>query len=57
MDSDQNSPCNGKCFLDPKTLKCVGCYRTSEEIANWSNYSSDQKNYIIKNLEFRKLKQ
>lgn len=54
MNNKDLSPCNGKCFIDPETLLCVGCYRTPEEIANWTNLQIDEKNCIIKNLELRK---
>lgn len=32
---DLPSPCISVCVLDPKTRYCLGCLRTSDEIAGW----------------------
>jgi predicted Fe-S protein YdhL (DUF1289 family) len=39
------SPCIHVCKLNNDV--CVGCYRTLEEIANWTNYSEEQRLTII----------
>ncbi len=50
------SPCIDNCKLNPKTNTCEGCYRTSEEISNWTHYSSKQKKKVLKLIKFRKPK-
>tara|TARA_B100000900_G_scaffold407936_1_gene421436 strand:+ start:1543 stop:2010 length:468 start_codon:yes stop_codon:yes gene_type:complete len=50
------SPCIDKCRLNPKNNLCDGCYRTSEEITNWTKYSSKERQKIFKALKLRKLK-
>ncbi len=54
MNTEELTPCNGKCFIDPDILLCVGCNRTSDEITNWGNYSEEQKKLIMKELGSRK---
>lgn len=51
------TPCNGKCFIDPETLLCVGCLRTPEEVAGWSEYTDEKKILIMKDLPSRKEKE
>lgn len=46
------SPCIGTCTLGPGGL-CVGCFRSSEEIAGWLGYSPDQRSAIMKTLPDR----
>ncbi len=50
------SPCVNKCNLNTKNNLCDGCYRTSDEISNWTKYSIRKKQSIIKILKLRKLK-
>ena len=50
------SPCVDKCKLNSATNLCDGCFRTSEEITNWTSFSSKQKQKVLKLLELRKLK-
>lgn len=47
------SPCRNKCTLSPKDEICSGCYRTLEEIKNWSNYSDKERAEIITKLPKR----
>ena len=42
-----NSPCNGICIMDEDTELCVGCLRTSDEIANWEDYSDEQRAEVM----------
>ena len=35
-----DSPCVKLCVLHSKERICVGCYRTAEEIKNWTKYSA-----------------
>ena len=48
------SPCTDMCIVDEDTGLCIGCLRTSEEIAGWSSFSDDQKRAILKEVEIRK---
>ena len=43
------SPCIGKCSLNQGT--CSGCSRTVEEITNWSKYSEQEKEKVLKRLQ------
>jgi predicted Fe-S protein YdhL (DUF1289 family) len=43
LSSPVTSPCNNVCTMDPLTGWCVGCWRTLDEIAEWSVYSDDEK--------------
>jgi len=47
------SPCINICKHNDKY--CIGCYRTIEEIANWSKYTDKEKRKMIKNLPKRRL--
>ncbi len=47
------SPCMRVCQYDSKDV-CFGCRRTKEEIANWSNYTNEEKEEIIKNTSKRR---
>ena len=48
------SPCVNICFLEDDDI-CVGCYRHSDEITEWSAASNDRKKEIlVKSSERRK---
>ncbi|WP_440055146.1 DUF1289 domain-containing protein [Pseudoalteromonas sp. T1lg65] len=47
------SPCIRQCCLDDHDV-CVGCYRTLEEILNWSAVPAEIKREILSNCEARK---
>jgi len=47
------SPCVKICKVT-KDIYCDGCFRTIEEISNWSKYSNKEKESIISSLEERK---
>ncbi|MEM1275669.1 MAG: DUF1289 domain-containing protein [Pseudomonadota bacterium] len=51
--SEIESPCVKICVLHPDAKLCVGCYRTSEEIAQWSRYSAEQRAAIMAELPDR----
>lgn len=40
------SPCIGLCELGPDGL-CLGCFRTSQEIAGWLGFSDSQRRYLM----------
>lgn len=52
-----NSPCNGICIMDEDTELCVGCLRTSDEIANWEDYSDEQRAEVMREITQREAEQ
>jgi predicted Fe-S protein YdhL (DUF1289 family) len=48
-----DSPCNDVCTTNPESGLCVGCGRTTNEIANWFSYSDSQKKKLLKDLKTR----
>lgn len=40
------SPCNNICQLNENKI-CIGCYRSIDEIANWTKFTHEQKLIII----------
>tara|TARA_B100000579_G_C22329725_1_gene619923 strand:+ start:285 stop:449 length:165 start_codon:yes stop_codon:yes gene_type:complete len=48
------SPCISVCELDTKTDLCLGCYRTSSEIAVWQKLNEFEKKKILKLIRKRK---
>ena len=52
-----NSPCNGICIMDGDTGLCVGCLRTSDEIANWEEYSDEQRAEVLRETTRREAEQ
>jgi hypothetical protein len=50
------TPCISVCRLDPFEDRCVGCYRTIEEIAEWRNLSQEQRRAIMAELPARRAK-
>ena len=52
----QISPCNKKCIMDPVTNYCRGCFRTIEEIIQWSHSPADERDQIMREAELRKSK-
>ncbi|HHW76277.1 MAG TPA: DUF1289 domain-containing protein [Xanthomonadaceae bacterium] len=51
--SDPPSPCVGVCVINPQTQLCEGCFRTLDEIAAWWDYTPQQKNSVLAELEGR----
>ena len=43
------SPCQNVCKIENNI--CVGCFRTLEQISNWSQLSDQKRHKIIKSLE------
>lgn len=47
------SPCQLICIYDTDNV-CVGCYRTTEEIAKWDTYSGEMKLKVLENTARRR---
>jgi predicted Fe-S protein YdhL (DUF1289 family) len=47
------SPCVKICVLHPAEKICTGCFRTIEEIANWSRLSPEERQDILDALPDR----
>jgi predicted Fe-S protein YdhL (DUF1289 family) len=45
------SPCISKCKIENST--CVGCYRTAEEIRNWSKMNDIERELVLINCDMR----
>jgi len=43
--------------MDEDTGFCVGCLRTSDEIANWENYSDEQRAEVMREITRREAEQ
>lgn len=48
-----SSPCNGVCILDEDTGLCVGCLRTSDEIAGWEEFSDAEREEVMDKITER----
>ena len=48
------SPCIDVCRMDPDTRLCEGCFRTLDEIAAWSQLSTDERRAVLANLPARR---
>ena len=47
-----NSPCIKECRLDSNDI-CKGCGRTVEQITNWWDFTNQQRDDIMNNLELK----
>ena len=52
-----SSPCNGVCILEEDTGLCVGCLRTSEEIAGWEEFSDAEREAVMDRIAEREAEQ
>ncbi len=48
------SPCVKICVLDPDTRMCRGCFRTIDEVAEWVEYSPEEKLAVLERVAQRK---
>ena len=53
MTEEVKSPCNELCLIDEDTGLCLGCLRTSDEIASWSTYTNEQKENVLSEIKNR----
>ncbi len=47
------TPCNKVCAVDPVFALCVGCGRTTPEIAGWIGFTPEERRRIIADLPRR----
>lgn len=48
------SPCVKLCVLHPEARICMGCFRTTDEIARWSRMTPEERRAIMAELPARK---
>ena len=53
LSENTESPCINVCVLNPRTQLCEGCFRTLDEIAAWSSYSTSEKRAVLAELDER----
>ena len=49
------SPCVGVCSIDPQSDLCIGCLRTSFEIAMWPQIDRQRAYQIMKEIKGRSI--
>src|ERR1035437_31289 len=49
------SPCNSVCEMNPETGLCKGCFRTIDEIIQWSIATESEKRAIWREINRRKI--
>jgi len=55
INSRPHSPCINLCRMDDDDHYCLGCYRTLDEIAAWSDLDSKEKELVWQILDQRRL--
>ena len=53
MDSSAQSPCVGNCCLDDE-LTCLGCFRSLDEIKEWTLVDDHRRRIILQNAKKRR---
>ncbi|MEO1137840.1 MAG: DUF1289 domain-containing protein [Pseudomonadota bacterium] len=48
-----DSPCVRICVVHPEARICTGCYRTIDEIAQWSRMTPDERTAVMADLPER----
>lgn len=51
--NEVQSPCIQICVVHPEERICTGCYRTIDEITQWSKMSSEDRTRIMDELPER----
>ncbi|MCG8355694.1 MAG: DUF1289 domain-containing protein [Kiloniellales bacterium] len=54
IDHSVPSPCISVCQLDNGTGRCIGCYRTTDEIRDWPILSAEEKTAVLGRIALRK---
>ena len=52
--SDNLSPCLRMCCLDDENI-CLGCFRSLDEIRQWRELTTQQRQEILNTVNVRKL--
>jgi uncharacterized protein len=52
--ADIPSPCIKVCVMDPGRGTCIGCYRTLDEIARWTEFTPAQRLRVWARIAERK---
>jgi predicted Fe-S protein YdhL (DUF1289 family) len=52
---DVPSPCISVCKMDPVTQMCEGCFRTLDEIADWSRMADERRREVWRRIGERAL--
>ena len=47
------SPCVQICVVHPETRICTGCYRTIDEITDWSRMTPEVRRKVMDDLQAR----
>ncbi len=47
------SPCVDICVIHPEARLCTGCYRSMDEISQWSRMSSEERAVVVAELPDR----
>ncbi|QWD79703.1 DUF1289 domain-containing protein [Polynucleobacter sp. MWH-Spelu-300-X4] len=50
------SPCINLCRMDDDDRYCLGCFRTLDEIATWSDLDIEEKELVWQALDERRAK-
>ncbi len=48
-----DSPCVKICVIHPASGLCIGCFRTTDEIAGWSTMDSEARRTLVAELPDR----
>ncbi len=48
-----DSPCVKICVIHPASGLCIGCFRTTDEIAGWSGMTPDARKNLVVELPNR----
>lgn len=51
--NETDSPCINVCVVHPEARICTGCFRTIDEIAQWSKFAPETRRAIMDELPAR----
>ncbi len=54
MSDEVPSPCVSVCSLNTTGEHCLGCFRTLNEIAEWSRYDDEKKRAVLALVDARR---
>lgn len=50
---EPESPCVNICRMDEQNHYCIGCWRTLDEIKQWSGMTADERHRVLDELPGR----